>query len=264
MQKAGILPPHPSSLTPVIVDKEDPWVAIFPEPCSCDFDSQGDDDDEGEDDEDDYHHDRYHDHDDDLDVDDDELSDPNPSDGLSIDSPSESSEYHVRQGFLSELMGWELEMRDEHAHGDGEWTTPRWESPRFESNAVDVAEQELALLERPRAMVIALIRRGATKEMISLYHLTYDHESGIVVNGRDANIHLGWNISRNANDADGRVFMKAVMDEIKDHPQRFLIHNSLPRGKPCIVRLVPKMETLDDLEGSDASWTTEESLGRLR
>jgi hypothetical protein len=240
---------------------DDPWAIMFSNSCYCGLDSQDeeDDDEEDEDDHDDDYY-RYHDHDD---LDDDELSDPNHSDGLSIGSPSESSEYHVRQNFLQELMGWELAMRNEHDEGQGEWIHPRWESPRFESNAVDVTEQELISLSRPRAMVIALIRRGATKQMIRKYTLTYDHESGIVVNGPQANIHLGWNISRNSSDMDGSIFMKAVMDETRDHPRRFTIQH-LPRGKPWIIRLVPKMETLDDLEGSDDSWTTEQSLGRAR
>lgn len=265
MQKAGILPPHPPSAgfeSLPLLTADDPWAIMFSDSCSCGIDSQDEEDDDDTEDHDDDHY-RFHDEDD-LDGDDDELSDPNHSDELSIDSPSESSEYHVRQNFLLELMGWELEMRNDNAQG--EWVPPRWESPRFESDTVDVSEQELALLNRPRTMVTALIRRGATKQMIREFRLTYDHESGIVVNGPEANIHLGWNISRNANDLDGEIFMKAVMDELKNHSYRFSMHNTenLPRGKPCIVRLVPKLETLDDLEGSDASWTTEESLGRAR
>jgi hypothetical protein len=176
------------------------------------------------------------------------VHDPDADDDvLSIDSPSESSEYRLgyeaRREHLDQVMDWELEMRNENTIG---WTSPRWEPPRFSSGTVEVTGEDVARLNRTRMEITSLLNRGATKEMIAIYRLTYGHNYGIVHERRGAYIHLGWNISRNASDINGRLYMFTVMQEMRLHPERYVFTDVDSNGIQDIVRLVPMLREPED------------------
>jgi hypothetical protein len=244
MQSVDLLDRPPSNSTDaegVDVDPADPWANIFPDPCHCaaawlsvpDLGEPS------------------------------ELTGDVESDVLSIDSPSESaaveSDFQARREHLNHVMEWEVDMRNAHSGG---WVAPRWEPPRFDFGGTQVTNEDTLSLNRPQHEIISLLRRGATKQMISFFQLTYDHDHGIVVNG-EVQIQLGWNISRNSDDEVGRSFMESVMAEMSQFPERFgvtQVHHSSPRA---IVRLVPSLGAPEDDNASEGSWATEDSFGDL-
>lgn len=240
MQSVQLLD-RPQSSSAAAADPNDPWVNIFPEPCNCGTEWL---DDPGEEPS--------------------ELTGDVESDVLSIDSPSESSAIQAnsqaRREHLNHVMEWEVDMRNGNS---GSWVAPRWEPPRFDFGLAQVTNEDAVRLGRPQHEIISLLRRGGTKEMIAFYHLTYDHDHGIVVNNGEVQIQLGWNISRNADDVDGRLYMETVMAEMSSSPERFGVAQVHPLSLPVIVRLVPSLGAAEDDNVSEGSWATGDSLGDL-
>jgi len=225
MQSIGMIPR--SSSAPV-ANSVDPWSKIFP----LTDDLQGDDEEE----------ETYS---------GDDSYGENDSDAESSDSPSESSEYRgefqARMENLDQMMTWELEMRNEATS----WTIPTWQPPRFDSSVVDISPADVSRLSLPASEISSLLRRGATQEMIRLFHLSYDHQRGIVVPHTDTiSIRLGWNISRSSSDPDGRIYIRAVLDELNYHPERFRLEHTYSY-EFSIIRMVPSPGDPDDSENRD-------------
>jgi hypothetical protein len=241
MQSVELLDRPLSNSTDAEGAAADPWVDVFPEPCNCAL-AWLNVIDHGEPS---------------------ELTGDVESDVLSIDSPSESAaveaDFQARREHLDHVMEWEVDMRNAHAGG---WVAPRWEPPRFDFGLTQVTNEDTMRLNRPQHEIISLLRRGATKHMISIYQLTYDHDHGIVVNA-EVQIQLGWNISRNADDQTGRSFIESVMGEMSQFPERFGVTQVHHASPPGIVRLVPSLGVPEDDNASEGSWATEESLGDL-
>jgi hypothetical protein len=244
-----VLPPTPSYVLKNIIEEMEssapttqsrfipipnivnPWSRIF----AVVNEEQDDDDDEDEEEEEE-EEETYSDRDSD---------DSDDSDAASSDSPSESSDYHtefqVNMEHLDQVMTWEIEMRNEATA----WTVPIWQPPRFDSRIVEVSQDDAIIPFLSAAEILSLLRRGATREMIRRFNLSYDHQKGIIVHCSPTfNIRLGWNISRNSDDLDGRVYMRAVHDELKDYPERFRMENT-PWGARTAVRLLPSLRGAD-------------------
>ena len=215
--------PSPKSRYTPITNIVNPWSRIF-----ALANEEQDEDDEDEDEEEE----TYSDH---------GSYEEGDSDAASSDSPSEASDYHTEfQGHmehLDQVMTWEIEMRNEATA----WTDPIWQPPRFDSRIVEVSPDDPVIPFLSAAEILSLLRRGATREMIRRFNLSYSHQSGIMVHcSQTLNIRLGWNISRNSDDTDGRVYMQAVHDELKDYPERFRMENT-PWGARTAVRLLPSL-----------------------
>lgn len=184
----------------------------------------------------------------DADTDDDQGSAQDSDNGtVSSDYPSDSSEYRndfeARREHLDQVMTWEVEMRNIATA----WTAPVWEPPRFDSGSfvlLPADRNRLSFLSGSE--IVSLLRRGATKDMIALYRLSYEHQTGITARQTGTlSIRLGWNISRSSNDLQGGTFMQAVYDEMKDHSERFRLQTG-SRGEPIVVRLVPSRDYPDE------------------
>lgn len=237
MQAVNLLDP-PVSGPNEIASTEDPWIDVFPDPCSC---AAG----------------LISPHDGDPS----ELTADLESDILSIDSPSGSeadqADNTARREHANHVMGWEIDMRNSNTGG---WVAPRWEPPRFNNSSIEVTNEDVIRLNRGHNEIISLLRRGATKQMIAMYQLNYDHDLGIIVYAGRVRVQLGWNISRNADDIEGRAYMQNVMDEMARFPERFGVVQLNAHTARFVVRLVPSLGTSEDDNGSVGSWTSEDSL----
>ncbi|PVG00746.1 hypothetical protein CPB86DRAFT_700609, partial [Serendipita vermifera] len=181
------------------------------------------------------------------------VHDPDANDDvLSIDSPSESSEYRLefeaRREHLDQVMDWEIEVRNENTRG---WTSPQWEPPRFSSGTVEVTGDDVARLDRTRMEITSLLNRGATKEMIARYRLSYGHGYGIIMEKGSLYIQLGWNISRNAGDLEGRIYVGHVLYEMRNHPERYAFSEPDRLGIRDVLRLVPILTEESSLNRGD-------------
>ncbi|KAG8822490.1 hypothetical protein FRC19_005861 [Serendipita sp. 401] len=242
LQLAGLLE-RPPAVSNSVPSGENPWLKVFGESCSCGFMYDGTDD---------YSHDGE-----------DEvvgnLHDGEDSDVFSVDSPSETSDSEVAvqpyRGGHDLLMEWYMARRNDYS---GSWVSPRWEPPRFELGDVQVTLGDAIDLSLTMAEIHSLLRRGATMGMIRLFHMNYTRENGITAYMGDTKIYLGWNLDRNMADARGVVFMRNVMEEFDDHPERYA-NISPSRSFLEITRLVPSLGEPEDFEDSDPAWTTPES-----
>ncbi|KAG8823296.1 hypothetical protein FRC17_009357 [Serendipita sp. 399] len=242
LQMAGLLE-RPVSAFNSVPSGENPWSNVFAEACACEYVSDGSEGyshDEGGDEEEDAGH----------------LHEGEESDVLSIDSPSETSESEggngIYRGGINQLMERSMDTRNSYS---GSWVVPRWEPPRFELGNFQLNETTLDL---PLDEIRCLISRGATIEMVHMFHMNYSTEHGITAYMGEIKIHLGWNLNRNASDPRGTLYMQSVMDEFRIHPERYATVS--PSGlAPQLTRLVPSLGEPDDFDDSDPAWTTAES-----
>lgn len=221
----------------------DPWKGVFaPIHKRHEINSEGTEDHQSEDDEGNSDEDDY-------DEDEDEQEEGLDYSSASRDSTSDYSEYRgeiqARSDHLDQVMAWEMEMRNEASA----WTDPVWQPPRFDFGEFHLSPADLTRLSfLPHAEILSLLRRGATKNMIATYRLSYKHRYGIVAYLETSfRIRLGWNISRSSDDPDGTVYMEAVLGELRGHPERFRLEAG-PRVIATIIRLVPTRGGLDDNE----------------
>jgi hypothetical protein len=233
--------PTQSSSTP-IATIVNPWTKIFAHVDGRRHHEDDDDEDDEGDEEEEEEEDTYSDAD---------SYEDDDSDGPSSDSPSESSEYRTeiqaRMEHLDQVMAWEIEMRNEATA----WAEPCWQPPRFDSSIVGVSLDDPIIPFLSAAQILSLLRRGATREMIRLFNLSYDHHKGIIVHHSPAlSIRLGWNLSRSSDDPDGSLYMRAVYDELKDYPERFRMENNR-WDERTVVRLLPSIGGPADSDGVD-------------
>ncbi|CCA71880.1 hypothetical protein PIIN_05815 [Serendipita indica DSM 11827] len=134
------------------------------------------------------------------------------------DSSVDDTGFQARREHSNHLMQWELDFRNDHA---GSWVSPRWETPRFTVDSSALSTSDIAELGLPQREVHALLRRGASKDMIRLYQMRFQREHGITANSGSVSVRLGWNLARNAMDVDGSAFMQATMDEMRTHRERY-------------------------------------------
>lgn len=226
---------------------DDPWKGIFPNT-----------DDEGDDDDDVYS--------DEVD-DDDEVRDlgwmrRSPSLGFHYDWHSSDSE----DGLYSDDAREEEEARESESEDDYgspvAYVLPRWEPPTVRVHPEDYPGVEEDIL--------GLLRRGCSLEMVHNFHIKYSRQQGIIVSlrsidhlyasddeedsgseeghGRETmhQIFLGWNISLEPDDVDGETYMRNVLIDIKNRPERWRL---IPRydGQGSIeVKKLVAASSVDD------------------
>ncbi|KDQ50730.1 hypothetical protein JAAARDRAFT_81781 [Jaapia argillacea MUCL 33604] len=153
---------------------------------------------------------------------------------------------------------------------EGEYVLPRWEPPSVSVSSRDYDPADLAL-----------IRRGATVDMIDRYQMRYSHDDGIsaVLPPVDDDgwggasdgvlVYLGWNIRLKEDDESGCGYMDWIRDDIWEREERWDVTEydvrRQARGRGAIEgvgwiawRFVPEDE-VDDYASTDTEgWVDEE------
>ncbi|EMD39186.1 hypothetical protein CERSUDRAFT_112860 [Gelatoporia subvermispora B] len=226
--KAGTGPARPSP-TP----EDDPWEGIFRRPwheVDDDWSDDGYDDPMGEDDEDE-----------DEDEDDDEDED--------YDDDDDDDDYWSFDGYGT--------GEDEGSY-EGPYVLPHWAPPTVHVTPADFQFLDHAL----DAEDLAMLRRGATMEMINIFSMSYTHEAGlraVVDNGNV--VYLGWNIELHPTDVLGERYMDWVTSDIYEHPERWDVEES-HNGSWTAWRRVPGDEDNEHYYTTDSEVWAAELEGR--
>ena len=149
-----------------------------------------------------------------------ELYHEDPSDDNASHSSQNSSLFHSGE---DPAYG-----SDDGYHSDSDlehiWIYPTW-SPR-----------SIPLLRRLNPHLSAeeftLCRRGVPIEMIRRYDVTYSHAYGLSARVRGGTVWLGWNLyGMEDDDWDGSQYMEHILDEMRDHPQRYELVGERSRAR---------------------------------
>jgi len=162
---------------------------------------------------------------------------------------------------------------DEDEDEDREqWVLPRWQPPR---TIIDISDYHIPqdLSEEDQAETIRLLRRGCTWDMLVRYHVSYEHNEGIVIrlssldeigNASDSDeeggdsegpinrLYLGWNIELGENDSDGSRLLTEALADIKHRPERWLVR---PRANLAFAFDAKKLVSPEDVEEYDTTDT---------
>ncbi|OCH96357.1 hypothetical protein OBBRIDRAFT_822351 [Obba rivulosa] len=205
--------------------EDDPWEGIFRRPWH--------DGDDWSDEEDDFDEDA-------MDEDDDE-------DEFDEDDDDDDDDYWSFDGYAT--------GEDEESY-EGPYVPARWVPP-----SVHVTPADFPFLDRPLdAEDLAMLRRGATLEMINIFSMSYTHEAGLRAVVDDGNVvYLGWNISLHPSDVHGEVYMDWVTSDMYEHPERWDVDES--NGSWTAWRLVPEEED-NDYNTSDSEVWAADLAGR--
>ncbi|KAG6331573.1 hypothetical protein ID866_7516 [Astraeus odoratus] len=93
-----------------------------------------------------------------------------------------------------------------------------WEPP-----AVFIDEDEY-LFDGLDVSDINILRRGGTLRMLHEFDMRYNHEDGLIAHDDDYNrYYLGWNIRLSADDENGEGYMRYLMEDMNNRPERWRI-----------------------------------------
>lgn len=121
---------------------------------------------------------------------------------------------------------------------EGMYVMPRWAPPN-----VYVLPGDYGFDGPLSESDLALLRRGATQQMIDLFAMEYTHERGIKAVLDDGNIvYLGWNIVLHEDDSTGEHYMEWVAADIFDRRERWQLLFNVVNSGWTACRLVPEDE----------------------
>ncbi|KAH9924823.1 hypothetical protein B0H21DRAFT_814779 [Amylocystis lapponica] len=211
----GAVPRAPS---PVPDPSDDPWAGIFMEPSLHD-DIWGDVDDDG----------------DEVDYDDDEDDEDDEDEDDEDDEDRWSDGYGTPAG-------------DEPY--EGPYVRPRWAPP-----SAHVASEDYSFLDELRDDEMAILRRGATLQMIDLFSMSYTHTQGLKAIVDENNIvYLGWNISLHPDDESGEEYMDWITSDIYDRPERWEVEHEDEFGSWTAWKLMPATDDVDYDTSDSEAW----------
>ena len=120
---------------------------------------------------------------------------------------------------------------------EGQYVEPRWAPP-----SVHIPREEYMFLDDD-AEQFSMLRRGATLPMIEVFHMSYDHDTGLCafVEGGNA-VFLGWNIDLHPDDETGEEYMDWILSDMYDRPERWRVTNNGDGVTWNAWKLVPEDE----------------------
>ena len=199
-------------------DDEDPWAGIFRDPNEVDDYWSSDEDD---------------------DEDDDEEEEEDGDDDVGY----EGEDYWSGDGYGT---------GEDEDHYEGPYINPRWAPP-----TVYIAPEDYPFLDDD-AEEIVMLRRGATMQMIEIFHMSYDHDTGLCALVEDGNaVYLGWNIELHPDDESGEDFMDWILTDITARRDRWRIINDDVYGTWTAWKLVPEDED-EEYDNTDSELWAEE------
>ncbi|KAG6898317.1 hypothetical protein C0992_011908 [Termitomyces sp. T32_za158] len=145
--------------------------------------------------------------------------------------------------------GSEFEVSQQDTDDDGEgdsvnsydfdeyesvYVPARWEPPSV------VIDPEMYVFRNQgvAASILRMLRRGCTVDMIRLFEITYSHDQGLVAHlpsldddfaelshvvvPRNNRAFLGWNIHLDGEDYTGELYMRGVLIDMRENPEKWL------------------------------------------
>jgi hypothetical protein len=168
---------------------------------------------------------------------------------------SENEEFNDEEdGSDWEMNAWYgSDSEDERYYG--EYVHPIWEPPITAPSMIAVPNQS--------PTVTKLLRRGATLDMVNLYHMNYSHTEGMSatindIHGNRGVVYLGWGLDLNPEDFNGKEFMDWILGDIDERPERWSVSHS---AEGWTARKLVPSNTLDeyDTTESEAWYHTDEN-----
>ena len=140
---------------------------------------------------------------------------------------------------------------EDEEHYEGPYVNPRW-APPF----THVTPEDYSFLDDD-SEELSMLRRGATMAMIELFHMSYDHETGLCAIVDEVHrVYLGWNIDLHPDDPTGEEFMNWIIDDRYDRPQRWRVLDGRD-GSWTAWRLIPEYDD-DEYDNTDSEYWVEE------
>ncbi|KAH9940895.1 uncharacterized protein BXZ73DRAFT_42555 [Epithele typhae] len=138
-------------------------------------------------------------------------------------------------------------------HYNGQYVSPRWAPP-----TVPVTPATFPFLDDD-AEEIAMLRRGATMQMIEIFQMSYDHDAGLLAYIEGGNsVYLGWNIQLHPDDVTGEEYMDWIVSDMFDRPERWRVEHDGEFGVWAAWKLVREDED-EEFENTDSEmWLGEE------
>ncbi|KAI0077758.1 hypothetical protein K474DRAFT_1661361 [Panus rudis PR-1116 ss-1] len=133
---------------------------------------------------------------------------------------------------------------------DGAYVHPRWQPP-----TVHISPEDYHFLDDLSREELSMLRRGVTLPMMNLFHMRYDHDTGLqaIVDGHNI-VHLGWNIRLRQDDESGEDYMDWIVRDIQSRPERWERRDDLVDGSWEAWKLIPEDDDDEEfyLTDSDA------------
>lgn len=142
---------------------------------------------------------------------------PDPSDSTSTDEDEEEDteeEDEDRYDWMYGEDGYGTDSDEEPYQGD--YVPARWQPPSAHVETTDFLFDDLTEED------FKMLRRGATVQMIELFHMSYSHNEGLSIVLDDGNrIYVGWNIRLHPSDYTGEEYVDHVVSDVFERSERW-------------------------------------------
>ncbi|KAI0757411.1 hypothetical protein C8Q80DRAFT_1133487 [Daedaleopsis nitida] len=132
---------------------------------------------------------------------------------------------------------------------NGPYVNARWSPP-----TVHIERDDFPFLVED-AEEFAMLRRGATLQMIELFEMSYDHDTGLcaVVEGGNT-VYLGWHVELHPDDETGEEYMDWILTDMFNRPERWRVISDEDSDTWNARRLVPEDEDADYSNSDSDAW----------
>jgi hypothetical protein len=141
---------------------------------------------------------------------------PDPDDPISTDDEEEDTDEEEEDGYewMYEEDGYGSNTDEEPYQGD--YVPARWQPPLVHVEATDFLFDDLTGED------FKMLRRGATVQMIELFHMSYTHDEGLSIALDDGNrIYPGWNIRLHPSDYTGEEYIDHIVNDVFERGERW-------------------------------------------
>ncbi|PCH44455.1 hypothetical protein WOLCODRAFT_133254 [Wolfiporia cocos MD-104 SS10] len=176
---------------------------------------------------------------------DDDWSDEDSDDDMDVDEDEDYDEDDDEDDGDNWEDDWYGSPNGEE-HYAGPYVRPRWAPP-----SEYVTREDYAFLDDLADEELAILRRGATLQMIDIFAMDYTHDHGLSARLDGNTVFLGWNIHLHENDDAGEVYMDWIAVDIVTHPERWEVLHE-PDGTFTAWRLVPQEDSEYETSDSEA------------
>ncbi|KAG6873515.1 hypothetical protein C0995_014783 [Termitomyces sp. Mi166 len=170
----------------------------------------------------------------------------------------------------------EEEDIDDDGDGDGD-SVNSYEFEQYESDYVPARWEPPSVVVDPEmyvfrnqgvaASILRMLRRGCTVDMIRLFEITYSHDQGLVAHlpsldddfvelshvvvPRNNRVFLGWNVHLDGEDYTGELYMRRVLTDTREHPEKWLWTERTYFPGAFDVKLTVRIEEVEHYDTTD-------------
>ncbi|KAL6307215.1 hypothetical protein BKA93DRAFT_727629 [Sparassis latifolia] len=164
------------------------------------------------------------------------------------DDEDEDEDYDEEDNWSYEGYG----SGDDEEHYEGVYVRPRWSPP-----TVHAVHNDFAFMDDSEDLDIAMLRRGATLQMIDLFGMSYTHDTGLrAIVDINTTVYLGWNIFLHPDDESGEEYMDWITADMYERPERWDFEDD-DRGNRTAWKLVPQDDDEEYSTTDSEAWVAD-------